>query len=92
MYQFEDLEPNGKAPRCGNGKTPERVVFDTIPIGKQARIPKSSAPDGSLRAWGYTVGKERGIRFSVRSDGNDWIVAAFERIPTLADSDGDDGA
>lgn len=92
MYQFEDTNLDCNASRYGNGKTPERIVFDTIPVGKQARIPKSVVPDGSLRAWGHTVGKERGIRFSVRSDGADWIVAAFERIPTLADSDGDDGA
>lgn len=79
MYKFEDASHDFGPTRYGNGKTPERVVFDTLPTGKQVRIPKSAAPVGSLRAWSHTIGKERGIKFSVRSVGDEWIVAAFER-------------
>lgn len=79
MYKFEEADSDFGYARRGNGKTPERVVFDTLPTGKQVRIPKSAAPVGSLRAWSHTIGKERGIKFSVRSAGDEWIVAAFER-------------
>lgn len=79
MYKFEEASHNFGPARYGNGKTPERVVFDTIPVGKQVRIPKSAVPAGSLRAWGHTIGKERGIKFSVRSAGDEWIVAALDR-------------
>ena len=79
MYQFEDASPEIYNHRFGKGKTPERIALETIPIGKQVVFPKSAVSDGSLRAWAHLLGKERGIRFSVRSVGDEWIVAAFKR-------------
>jgi hypothetical protein len=79
MYQFEDASPEIYNRRFGKAKTLERIALETIPTGKQVVFPKSAVSGGSLRAWAYLLGKERGIRLSVRSVGDEWIVAAFER-------------
>ena len=82
MYEYI-ATPEGEVESIGRRRGPkakcdERIALDNLPVGMAVRFPKASVNRGSLQAWQCLIKKERGIKLSVRSRDDHWLVIASE--------------
>jgi hypothetical protein len=66
-------------PHRRSNVTLERLAMEELPIGKAICFPKGKVPKGSISGWSGSIGKERGVSFSILDRGDNWVVVCKQR-------------